>query len=115
MSILRGLSVAISLPIFFVGCLLQNKDPQYLSAWLGLLNLIVFSLYGWDKKQSMLHGRRIRERTLHGLSLMGGWPGAFVGQVLFRHKRAKPVFTLVHWASFALSVLLAYLRLRYGH
>jgi uncharacterized membrane protein YsdA (DUF1294 family) len=84
-------------------------------ALLAYFNLVVFCFYGWDKMQAITHGRRIREATFHVLSLFGGWSGAFVGQVLFRHKTAKPAFFLVHWASAAITAMGVYMSWRYGN
>jgi uncharacterized membrane protein YsdA (DUF1294 family) len=60
--------------------------------------------YGADKYQARRGGRRIRERTLHLLELLGGWPGAMVGQAVFRHKRRKRKYVLVLMAIIILHV-----------
>jgi uncharacterized membrane protein YsdA (DUF1294 family) len=93
----------------FVMCLYSNRIPPYIATWLACINLATFLLHGWDKMQAVLQGRRVRERSLHALSILGGWPAAFLGQMVFRHKTAKPIFALVHWASVAASVVAAYL------
>ncbi len=62
-----------------------------------VMSILAFAIYGIDKQQSRRHGRRISERTLHMLSVLGGWPGALVAQHLFRHKRSKPGFIIVFW------------------
>ncbi len=62
-----------------------------------LLSLISFVAYGWDKRQSVLGYRRIPEQTLHVLSLLGGWPGALLGQRQFRHKTQKVSFRILFW------------------
>ena len=61
----------------------------------GFMSLITLYAYGWDKRQAIRGGARIRERTLHLLELLGGWPGAIVGRTLFAHKRRKLWFSLV--------------------
>jgi uncharacterized membrane protein YsdA (DUF1294 family) len=33
--------------------------------------------------------RRVAEKTLLLLALVGGWPGAWLGQSLFNHKKLK--------------------------
>lgn len=38
---------------------------------------------------------RTQESTLHGLSLLGGWPGALIAQQVLRHKSKKGVEGLV--------------------
>ncbi len=53
--------------------------------------------YGWDKRQAGNGGRRVSEGTLHLLAFLGGWPGALLGQWLFRHKTQKVKFRIVFW------------------
>ena len=60
-----------------------------------LVSIVTFAVYGIDKRRAVCGGRRVPERTLHGLELLGGWPGALVGQRLFRHKRRKLTYMLV--------------------
>ena len=60
-----------------------------------VMSLITLIAYGWDKRQAIRGRPRIRERTLHLLDLLGGWPGALVGRTLFSHKRRKLWFSLV--------------------
>lgn len=63
--------------------------------------------YGLDKARSRREGaRRIRERTLHLLELVGGWPGALWAQQRFRHKTRDRRFRLVSWAIVLLHALL---------
>ena len=60
-------------------------------------SLIAFVLYGLDKHRAKKSLPRISERTLHLLSLLGGWPGAHLAQRLFRHKTLRISFRLVFW------------------
>ena len=60
-----------------------------------LLNTITFATYGIDKWRAKKAGaRRISERTLHGLSWLGGVGGGWLGRRVFRHKTRKPRFFL---------------------
>jgi uncharacterized membrane protein YsdA (DUF1294 family) len=34
---------------------------------------------------------------LHFLELLGGWPGAYLGQRIFRHKTSKISYQFVFW------------------
>src|SRR5690606_29986534 len=64
-----------------------------------LLSLVSFVAYGWDKRRAKLAQRRVPERTLHWLAVLGGWPGAMAGQRTFRHKTQKTSFRIVFWLS----------------
>jgi len=62
-----------------------------------VMSLVCFSTYGWDKRRASNGGRRVPERTLQLLAFFGGWPGALIGQRLFRHKTQKLSFLAVFW------------------
>ena len=42
--------------------------------------------------------------TLHGLSLIGGWPGALIAQQVLRHKSRKEEFRFVFWLTVVINV-----------
>jgi uncharacterized membrane protein YsdA (DUF1294 family) len=67
------------------------------TVWFGVMTIATMVVYGVDKRRANLEGQRIPERTLHILSLLGGWPGAILGQKFFRHKTVKKSFRLVFW------------------
>ena len=71
------------------------------------MSLVTLVAYAIDKRRAKLNRRRIPERTLHLLSLAFGFPGAFVGQQLFRHKRRKVRFMVVFWMIVALHIGIA--------
>lgn len=48
-----------------------------------------------DKQRARANKKRIPEKTLHTLELLGGFPGAIAAMQLFKHKRRKPRFWLV--------------------
>ncbi len=62
-----------------------------------VMSLVTFVVYWWDKRAAQRGGRRVSERRLHLLSLLGGWPGAIAGQQLLRHKTQKLSFRIVFW------------------
>jgi uncharacterized membrane protein YsdA (DUF1294 family) len=78
--------------------------------WAGLIsiNTVALLLYGYDKRQAIIGGIRIPEVTLHLVALLGGSPGAWLGQELFRHKTRKRGFRLVLAATFLLQAGLIY-------
>ncbi|MEO6876529.1 MAG: DUF1294 domain-containing protein [Opitutaceae bacterium] len=65
----------------------------------GALALSFFAyLAYWDDKRRAEAGEwRTPESTLHLAALLGGWPGAFLGQRIFRHKTSKVSFLIVFW------------------
>lgn len=57
------------------------------------MSAISIALYCYDKVAAILGSRyRVSERTLHLVSLLGGWPGASVAQQVFQHKCSKRPF-----------------------
>lgn len=62
------------------------------------------ALYALDKRAARQGRRRVPEATLHGVDLLGGWPGALVAQQWFRHKTSKRSFRTVYWVTVVLNV-----------
>lgn len=77
----------------------------WLAAW-ATLNLLTFALYARDKHAARTSQRRTPENILHLLSLLGGWPAAWVAQRVLRHKTAKRSFQLVFWLTIAGNIAL---------
>ncbi|KAF2187631.1 DUF1294-domain-containing protein [Zopfia rhizophila CBS 207.26] len=63
----------------------------------GAISFATFMLYGYDKMQARNLEWRVKEVTLHTMELLGGWPGALVGQHYFQHKRRKMGFQIWFW------------------
>ncbi|WP_018921685.1 DUF1294 domain-containing protein [Salsuginibacillus kocurii] len=59
---------------------------------LGTLNLMSFSLMGFDKRQAKRQNMRVRERTLWSWTIFGGSFGVLMGMYLFRHKTKHLTF-----------------------
>ncbi len=60
------------------------------------INLIAFVVYSFDKFRSTKNASRISERELHTFSMIGGFLGATLSMVLFRHKVSKSSFLIKH-------------------
>lgn len=74
------------------------RPAWWVTTYAGLTVLaspICFAAYGIDKRRATRQQDRISERTLHLLALLGGWPGAVLGQRTFHHKTQKVSFRVV--------------------
>jgi uncharacterized membrane protein YsdA (DUF1294 family) len=63
----------------------------------GAMSVVAFMAYAVDKRAASLGRRRIPEARLHLLELAFGWPGAFLGRRLLRHKSGKRSYSVVFW------------------
>ncbi|MDO4711890.1 MAG: DUF1294 domain-containing protein [Peptostreptococcaceae bacterium] len=57
-------------------------------------NVIVFLIYGYDKRQAKKQRWRISEKFLLISALLFGAPGALGGMIFFRHKTKKWMFRI---------------------
>ena len=66
-------------------------------AALGLMNLVTFIVYAYDKHIARQNRgkRRVPERTLILLSFLGGFLGALLGMFLCRHKTKHAKFLIL--------------------
>lgn len=65
-----------------------------LALYLLVVNVLSFLAFGIDKRRALRGRWRIRNRTLLGLALLGGSPGALLGMAAFRHKTRQKPYTL---------------------
>ena len=87
-----------------------------------LVNLAAFVVFGWDKFKAKYRekhpaARRVPERTLFLLALLGGSLGALLGMRVWRHKTLHRSFRIGIPLILALQILIPagiwlYLRLR---
>lgn len=63
-------------------------------ATIAVFSFATFVTYAIDKRRARSNGRRVRERTLHRMSWLGGAPGGWLGRQLLRHKTRKRAFAL---------------------
>jgi uncharacterized membrane protein YsdA (DUF1294 family) len=64
-------------------------------AWVAGFSLVAVWFYWSDKRRAVAGRERIPELVLHGLALIGGFPGAWFGRYAFRHKTRKVSFLIV--------------------
>lgn len=64
-----------------------TSDPRLLlPLWLVLISLALFIVMGADKRRARLGMRRVPEKRLFLLALLGGAVGGTLGMRAFRHK-----------------------------
>ncbi len=68
------------------------------AAYMLVMSLVAFILYGRDKGLAKRGARRTPEKTLLGVGFFGGAVGALFGMQTFRHKTK-------HWYFYAVNIL----------
>ncbi len=76
-----------------------GKLPIEVWLWYAGLGVVTFLFYRQDKLAAERGDWRTPENTLHLLSLLGGWPGAWLAQVYLRHKSQKTKFRVVYYVT----------------
>ena len=78
--------------------------------YLVMVNVVCFAVFAIDTRRARDGGRRIPERVLLRLAMMGGSPGALFAQQWLRHKTRKEPFRsrllmIVAFQAIAIAVL----------
>lgn len=79
------------------------------------INLVTIFAYGVDKKAAVSGKWRVSEARLHTLEFLGGWPGAFLAQKVFRHKTKKKGYQAMFWLMLFLQGALVWYILKLLH
>ena len=88
----------IGVPIFFAGLValaVLGRIAFFIPMIYVGASLATWLLYAFDKSAAMNRRWRTQEQTLHVFELFGGWPGAWIGQTMFRHKSRKQTYRLM--------------------
>ena len=64
----------------------MKPELMVLLGYLAAINLGTFAVYGADKRRAKKDRRRVPEKTLFLLAIIGGSVGALLGMKVFRHK-----------------------------
>lgn len=89
---------------------------RWVASMYGVLSVVTLFAYWKDKRAARLGHWRTPESTLHSLALLGGWPGAIIGQQRLRHKSSKSGFRSVFWLTVLLNVAgFVWLHSPWGH
>ncbi len=101
-----GAPLAYGLMLVWAALLAWGVWTQRLPLWtlaaLAALNVVTLWMYATDKNAARAGRWRIPESQLHLLSLLGGWPAAWLAQQSMRHKTSKAEFRAVYWATIVL-------------
>lgn len=96
------LALVAVLPLL-AGLLLAGTPP--VGAWLVATGVVTLALYAWDKARARSsagrRGKRVPERVLLGMGVLGGAPAALIAMRLLRHKTRHTRFWLVNWIATA--------------
>lgn len=76
----------------------------WIIAWYIAASTVGFAAMCLDKSRARSSQRRIPERTLHLIELLGGWPGVVVAMLMTRHKARK-------WSYYTLTGIIAALHI----
>lgn len=61
------------------------------------MSILTIWAYSRDKSASQIKAWRISERRLHLYEMLGGWPGALLAQLYYRHKSRKISYQVFFW------------------
>ena len=71
-----------------------SAPPALLLLWLLGMSLLLFAAMGLDKRLAQRQRRRISEKRLFLLAMLGGASGGWLGMYAFRHKTRHWRFAL---------------------
>lgn len=85
---------------------------KYYLIYLLIINIVAFFMYGIDKRKAVKHKWRVSEKNLILVAALGGFVGAWLGMILFRHKTKHlkfklgiPAITVIYIAGFVFVML----------
>jgi uncharacterized membrane protein YsdA (DUF1294 family) len=94
--------------LFVLGYLVVNALwplPLWVAGIYLVASVVCFAVYAADKSAARADRRRVPERTLIWLGIVGGWPGAIVAQQTLRHKTQKVSFRRAFWGSVVVNLI----------
>lgn len=87
--------IAILLVVVLAAAIWLLARFSFYVAWVLACSVTTFAFYGYDKAMAKVGGMRVPEVVLHGLALVGGFAGGWLGMFAFRHKLRHPSFFVV--------------------
>ncbi len=89
-----GLTLIFGIYVYFV---IRQTFPFHPLALYVAMSLLTIRAYSRDKSAAQSGKYRIPERRLHLFEILGGWPGALLAQVYYRHKSRKISYQILFW------------------
>ena len=86
-----------------------NLATEILLVYFLVINIVTFFYFGLDKLKAQMNNRRISEKMLLILALIGGSLGALLAMKFFRHKTKKVSFQSMLIIILAVQVLIIFL------
>lgn len=89
------IGAAMLLPAVAIYYRAGPTTATFLSGWAAATSLLAAFFTYMDKRKAQQAEWRTPEAAMHLLELLGGWPGAFLAQRIFRHKSSKVSYQVV--------------------
>ncbi len=103
----QPMQVAIVIYILVVaGLTLAGLLSSMVLLLISVINAITYWMYAQDKEAAQAGNRRVPENTLHILSVLGGWPSAWLAQQKLRHKTQKQPFRKIYFCTIVFNILI---------
>ncbi|MCF7503296.1 MULTISPECIES: DUF1294 domain-containing protein [Vibrio] len=99
-----SIQIAITYLVLVAVSALFVESSKALLVWYLVIGLVTFFVYAKDKRAAINGNWRVPEKTLHILSVAGGWLGALIAQDKLRHKTQKQPFRSIYWLTVAINV-----------
>ena len=100
-----SIQIAITYLVLVAVSVLFVESSKALLVWYLVIGLVTFLVYAKDKRAAINSNWRVPEKTLHILSVAGGWLGALIAQDKLRHKTQKQPFRSIYWLTVAMNVV----------
>lgn len=99
-----SIQIAITYLVLVAVSVLFAESSKAVLVWYLVVGVVTFFVYAKDKRAAINGNWRVPEKTLHILSVAGGWLGALIAQDKLRHKTQKQPFRSIYWLTVAMNV-----------
>lgn len=99
-----SIQIAITYLVLVAVSVLFAESSKAVLVWYLVVCVVTFFVYAKDKRAAINGNWRVPEKTLHILSVAGGWLGALIAQDKLRHKTQKQPFRSIYWLTVAANV-----------